>query len=134
MNEQELKELEEQKLQEHLDEDQEEPVQDVEVVKKKVQRNPPHGASVETTEIKRSLTKDERLEALQNKDTFKNRRKMAFIALFALLFVQAWMLFVVPYDKVDKYSDLHAWFYGSAVAIVGTYMGTTSIPLFMKRR
>ncbi len=131
MTDEERKEHEEQQL----DADQEEPTgqEEVQVHRRKVERRPPGGSTVETTEIKRT-TKDERLEALQNKDTFKNRRKMAFICLFFLIVVQAWMLLRVPYDQVDKYADLNAWFYGSMVAIVASYMGTTSIPLFMKRR
>tara|TARA_Y100000034_G_scaffold135973_1_gene210068 strand:+ start:5957 stop:6199 length:243 start_codon:yes stop_codon:yes gene_type:complete len=55
-----------------------------------------------------------------------NRRRMAWIALIAMLIVTGLMMFSVDETRLDKLSDMTTWFYMAMASIIGTYMGVTT--------
>lgn len=60
-------------------------------------------------------------------NTWKNRRKMAYIALLSMVLVTAYML--SPYMDLDRIKALESvitWFYTVMASIIAAYMGFTT--------
>lgn len=68
----------------------------------------------------------------EQRDQFKNRRKMAWVALLSIIGVTL-IAFVLPVDRLTAISDLLAWFYTTMTAITMAYMGTATIEHFRKQ-
>jgi len=62
------------------------------------------------------------------KERWKNRRRMAWTSLIAILIVTMMILFteVVPESRLTILSDVITWFYFSMASIIGMYMGATT--------
>jgi polyferredoxin len=74
-------------------------------------------------------TKPARKGRVSKKDVsvrFNNRRRMAWIALFAILVVTTLLLFFIPVEKINALGSVITWFYMAMTTIVGTYMGATT--------
>jgi hypothetical protein len=58
---------------------------------------------------------------------WKNRRRMAWIALFAMLVTICVLFFSIEESRIEKLSDIITWFFISMSSIVGAYMGFATI-------
>lgn len=58
---------------------------------------------------------------------WKNRRRMAWIALISIILFTVAMLFYVPVDRLEKLVHIADFFYVAMVAIIGSYMGFTTM-------
>lgn len=67
-----------------------------------------------------------RAEVQLDKERWRNRRWMAWIALGSMIGMAAAVLFVVPETKLDKLDEIIAWFMMAMASIIGTYLGTTT--------
>lgn len=67
------------------------------------------------------------------RDRWKGRRKMAWIALWAMI-VFTVALFALPTDRIEKLADPISWFYMSMSTIVGCYMGMTTWAFVGKKK
>jgi len=67
-------------------------------------------------------------ENVNGKERWKNRRRMAWTSLVAILVVTMMILFtdVVPESRLTILSDVITWFYFSMASIIGMYMGATT--------
>ncbi len=62
-----------------------------------------------------------------NKVRWKNRRRMAWTSLAAILFVTLVMLFApIDNERLKVISEPITWFYFASASIIGAYMGFTS--------
>lgn len=65
--------------------------------------------------------------ALQlDNERWKNRRRMAWLALLAAILACVAMFTVVPESKIEKLDEVVAWFFMGMFSIVGTYIGTAT--------
>jgi hypothetical protein len=65
--------------------------------------------------------------ALQlDNERWKNRRRMAWLALWAAILACIAMFTVVPESKIEKLDEVVAWFFMGMFSIVGTYIGTAT--------
>jgi len=65
---------------------------------------------------------------------WKNRRRMAWICLYAILFVTAAMIFYVPDARITKLEIVITWFYMSTATIICAYMGLATVANVMAKR
>lgn len=56
-------------------------------------------------------------------DNWKNKRKMAWVALISMLIVTCLLMFVITPDRLTIISEPIIWFFFSMASIVGAYMG-----------
>lgn len=56
-------------------------------------------------------------------DTWRNRRRMAYFSLFSIVIVTYWALFVVPEDRLKILEEIITWFFFIMGSVVGAYMG-----------
>jgi len=68
----------------------------------------------------------------EQRDQFKNRRKMAWVALLSIIGVTL-IAFFLPVDRLTAISDLLSWFYTTMTAVTMGYMGTATIEHFRKQ-
>ena len=59
-------------------------------------------------------------------ERWKNRRRMAWISLWAAIAVPAAMFTVVPESKIEALDEVVAWFMMGCFSIIGTYIGTAT--------
>tara|TARA_Y100000310_G_C20271345_1_gene618176 strand:+ start:215 stop:448 length:234 start_codon:yes stop_codon:yes gene_type:complete len=57
---------------------------------------------------------------------WKNRRRMAWLAMISIIVVTGLAFFVLPMERLDKLADVITWFYLSMASIVGAYMGLST--------
>lgn len=68
----------------------------------------------------------EKVELQLDNDRWKNRRRMAWLALWAAILACVAMFTVVPESKIEKLDEVVAWFFMGMFSIVGTYIGTAT--------
>ena len=56
-----------------------------------------------------------------------NRRRMAWLALISIVVVTLCAFFLVPVAKLKVLGEVITWFYFTMTAIVGAYMGLTTL-------
>lgn len=56
-------------------------------------------------------------------DTWRNRRRMAYFSLFSIVVVTYWALFVVPENRLKVLEEIITWFFFIMGSVVGAYMG-----------
>lgn len=61
------------------------------------------------------------------KDRWKHRRRMAYIALCAILLVTYACLFKIETKKLDALEVIITWFYVTMGSIVGAYVGFATL-------
>lgn len=59
-------------------------------------------------------------------ERWKNRRRMAWISLWAMIIATGAMFTVVPETKIEMLDEIVAWFMMAMASIVGTYIGTAT--------
>jgi len=59
---------------------------------------------------------------------WKNRRRMAWVSLIAMVLVTGLILFtnMVSIEKLKVLSDVITWYYFSSASVIGAYMGFTT--------
>jgi hypothetical protein len=59
---------------------------------------------------------------------WKNRRRMAWVSLLAMVLVTGLILFtnLVSIEKLKVLSDVITWYYFSSASVIGAYMGFTT--------
>jgi len=70
-------------------------------------------------------TKEQTALKLDN-ERWKNRRRMAWISLWATMIVTAAMMFAVPETRIEKLDEVVVWFYVSMASIIGVYIGSAT--------
>ena len=88
-------------------------------------RRKPRSKTSVTIKNTKSRT-DDKLDPDLNADRFKNRRRMAWVAMSLLTFSMCVIFFWVPASDVDKYEFFIMTLYAILSGIVLTYMGTSS--------
>lgn len=58
-----------------------------------------------------------------DKERWKNRRRMAWLALWAMIGMTVAMFVWVPESKLEKLDEIVAWFMMAMASIVGAYIG-----------
>ena len=76
-----------------------------------------------TNNIKKELPESIRFD----RERWKNRRKLAYISLYAILFVMGVSLFVVPEPKLNALADIISTFFFVMASIIGTYIGAATL-------
>lgn len=61
-----------------------------------------------------------------NKETFKNRRRMAYISIFCIAVYLFVAPLIYPVAMIIAFKDISIFIIGAFVAVVMTYMGTTT--------
>ena len=56
-----------------------------------------------------------------------NRRRMAWLALISIVVVTFMTFFMIPIAKLQVLGEVITWFYFTMTAIVGAYMGLTTL-------
>lgn len=78
------------------------------------------------SETEKTLSKLE-AEILAGKVKWKNRRKMAWVSLAAIIGVTIAMLFApIPETRLIILKEPVTWFYFSMASVIGMYMGATT--------
>jgi hypothetical protein len=81
------------------------------------QQGPARGTKVAPT------IKGEKLTVLQNADRWKNRRRMAYMALLGMFVATGLLFFVVEPKRIEVLQEPIVWFYIAMTSIVGGYIG-----------
>jgi len=66
-------------------------------------------------------------ETRLNVDKWKNRRRMAWVALFSMLLVTYLAFFKVPIERLNVLKEVITWFYFVMGSIVGAYVGFATL-------
>lgn len=69
-----------------------------------------------------------------NKEKFKNRRRMAWLAFFCMIALTVFIFWYIPAENLNHYEFIVAWVFGTFSSIIVTYMGVTMIPYFGKKQ
>jgi len=69
---------------------------------------------------------DPRIKYATNPDRFKNRTRLAWVSISAMILLAAYVLIKVPPESVDEYSVIIAWCMSTFAAVILAYMGATS--------
>jgi DMSO reductase anchor subunit len=70
----------------------------------------------------------------KNNHVKRNRKRMAWLALFSCMVVVLLMMFVVDETRLNLLNDVMTWFFLIMGSIVGTYIGFSSIVVDGKGR
>lgn len=99
---------------------------DEDVVKDQIERSEqsmigslPYGEMISAHSSKTS----EPITAKQAADRWKNRRRMAYISLLAMIGATVALFWFVPADRLDTLQEPVGWFYIAMASIVGAYCG-----------
>lgn len=65
-------------------------------------------------------------DPLLNKERHKNKRNMAWFSLFSMIFLAFYTFLFMEPEDVDAYSDVFGTVFMTLVAVIMTYMGTTT--------
>lgn len=68
----------------------------------------------------------ERASLQLDNERWKNRRRMAWLALWSIIIATTAMFTVVPESRIEALDEIVAWFMMGMVSIVGTYIGTST--------
>jgi len=58
---------------------------------------------------------------------WKNRRRMAYISLLAILTVIGLALFIVPIERLKVLEEIITWFFFIMGSIIGSYVGFATL-------
>lgn len=58
---------------------------------------------------------------------WKNRRRMAWIALISMLIVTYWALFKIPVERIEHLDDIITFFYLTMSGIIMGYLGFATL-------
>jgi hypothetical protein len=61
--------------------------------------------------------------AATHTDAWKNRRIMAYFALFSLIIFNVWVFFFIPESRLKLLEEAITWLDFTLASIVGAYMG-----------
>lgn len=88
---------------------------------------PEHDYDYEERRTRRRIGADDANEDLAIESLrFKNRRRFAYIAMFAILIVTALLLYHIPLEKIKALETIITWFYMTMGSVVGFYMGAAT--------
>lgn len=101
------------------------------IEKQGIQPNKPHNKEIVAlggaTEFEEDVEdkKDKKIDesSVENSDTWRNRRRMAYFSLFSIMLVTYWALFVVPESRLKILGEVITWFYFVMASVVGGYVG-----------
>ena len=62
-----------------------------------------------------------------NERRWKNRRRMAYISLFFLIFVAFLAIFVVPVERLKVLEEIITWFFFIMGSVIGAYVGFSTL-------
>lgn len=82
-------------------------------------------AQFDVKKAKFEFTK-ERASIDLDKERWKNRRRMAWLSMFAMIAATYALFFVVPESRLQRLEEVIAWFYMAMASVIGTYLGTTT--------
>lgn len=82
-------------------------------------------AQFDVKKAKFEFTK-ERASIELDKERWKNRRKMAWLSMFAMIAATYGLFFVVSESRLQHLEEVIAWFYMAMASVIGTYLGTTT--------
>lgn len=70
----------------------------------------------------------EKDEVVDNKERWKNRRRMAWSSLVSMLGVTFLLLFtdLCPESKLKIIGEVVTWYYFASASVIGAYMGFTT--------
>lgn len=60
------------------------------------------------------------------REQWKGRRRMAWVALFAVIVVTSLAIFYIPIERLTVLTDIIMWFFVTMGSIIGAYMGFTA--------
>ena len=66
---------------------------------------------------------EEKITSAQSADRWRNRRRMAYISLLAMIAATVALFFFVPVERLSDLQDPAGWFFISMASIVGSYVG-----------
>lgn len=78
--------------------------------------------------------KKQQAEIQLDKVRWQNRRRMAWICLWAMIVSTALLFFQIPVEKIAVLDEVIGWFYMAMATVIGTYMGTTMYASVVKNR
>lgn len=58
---------------------------------------------------------------------WRHRRRMAYLALFAVFLVTYWAMFVIPIDRLNALDEVITWFFIVMGSIIGAYVGFSTL-------
>jgi len=67
-----------------------------------------------------------KVEMELDNERWKNRRRMAWLAMWAMIAATLAMFTIVPESKIELLDEIVAWFMMAMASIVGTYIGTAT--------
>lgn len=82
-------------------------------------------AQFDVKKAKFEFTK-ERASIELDKERWKNRRKMAWLSMFAMIAATYGLFFLVSESRLQHLGEVIAWFYMAMASVIGTYLGTTT--------
>lgn len=87
----------------------------------------------------KSANKDDhhRHSAISNRlsnDRWRNRRRMAWVALWAIMIVTYFALFSVPVERLNVLKEVITWFYFVMGSVVGAYVGFATLDDIQTRK
>lgn len=75
------------------------------------------------TEINTDTPRAQTPHRVDQTDTWRNRRRMAYFSLFSIMIVTYWALFIVPENRLKLLEEIITWFFFIMGSVVGAYMG-----------
>jgi len=69
-------------------------------------------------------SEQEKAELDQEIDTWKNRRKMAWLALISIIIITLISFFIIPIEKLKVLDSVIQWYFTIMGGIVASYFGT----------
>lgn len=73
------------------------------------------------------MTEEQQLVANDSSNLWRNRRKMAYISLFAIIAVTAYVLSPwMDSDRLKLLETVITWFYTVMASVIASYMGFTT--------
>lgn len=96
----------------------------MEKITQEINGNDDKGIIMEKTTQEGNGNDDKEME----KKRWKNRRRMAWIALISMIFITFLILFtnLVPESRLKVLSEVITWYYFCSASIIGAYMGFTT--------
>jgi hypothetical protein len=82
-------------------------------------------SAAEVLKAKFEYTKEQTSLKLDN-ERWKNRRRMSWIALWAIMIVTICQLFFVPETRLADLEETVTWFYFSMASIISVYIGSAT--------
>lgn len=79
------------------------------------------------------MDKNLKEEIKTQKSTWKNRKKMAWVALISMILLTYLICFVpIPIERLKVISEFVTWFYFACTGVIGSFMGLKTWENFKK--